>query len=216
MFIHSPVAGRGTWRKVADLCNGEVPDLTAFVGADPPIWKAFVELATGEETVSEVVVVGHSGAGPLLPAIGANLPSPPRALIFVDAGVPPARGHFTISPEQRRFYEDHAVDGTLPRFSALFGDDVMAEMIPDPVERAALASEEPEIPLTYFHEPIPVPSGWSRRRCGYVRLSAAYDDALDEANARGWPTASLDLSHVAAVTHPDDVWDAIVNVLDRL
>ena len=35
-----------------------------------------------------VVLVAHSGAGPLLPAIRASIHNPIRAYVFVDAGLP--------------------------------------------------------------------------------------------------------------------------------
>ena len=145
-----------------------------------------------------------------------RLPREPRALVFVDAVVPPPVGHHKAPSELRQFLDDLAEEGTLPRWSTWWGENTMAELIPDTDVRTALESEQPRVPLSFYDEAVPVPDGWAHQPCGYVRLSPAYDSELEEATARGWITASLDRSHLATVTHPGEVLNAIEVVLDHL
>jgi hypothetical protein len=54
----------------------------------------------------------HSGAGALLPLIGAACDA--SALVFVDAVVPALHGPFTIDGECRSLLDERAADDTLP------------------------------------------------------------------------------------------------------
>ena len=94
VLVHSPVTGPSTWRWVADELSARGHRVS--VPAVPPAatalgWSAFVgavgALSAG---IDGPVLVGHSGAGPLLPRIGTRLRA--KALVFVDADIPPEAG----------------------------------------------------------------------------------------------------------------------------
>lgn len=57
-----------------------------------PIWaqhaQAVAQRLESIPNYQPIVLVGHSGAGPLLPAIGASSPHPVAAYVFVDASLP--------------------------------------------------------------------------------------------------------------------------------
>lgn len=55
-------------------------------------------------------------------------------------------------------------------------------------------------------------SGWPPARCGYLRLSGAYDRVADEAERRGWLVVREPADHLAMLTRPA----AIAGLLDRL
>jgi hypothetical protein len=76
--------------------------------------------------------------------------------------------------------------------------------------RAALDAEMPELPLSYFDAPVPVPDGWAARRAGYVLLSDVYRPDADAARALGWPVVELLGAHLDLVTRPEAVADAIL------
>jgi hypothetical protein len=63
-----------------------VPDLRehAMTGAV----DAFIASAAAATTDDAYVLVGHSGAGPLLASIAAGASRPPQLIVFVDAGLP--------------------------------------------------------------------------------------------------------------------------------
>src|SRR5690242_9890568 len=97
-LVHSPLVGPATWEGVADELRARghdvvVPSLLA--AAPRGDWRACVDAAAGP---GATVLVGHSGAGPLLPQIAARCDPAPECLVFVDAGVPPARGASELIP----------------------------------------------------------------------------------------------------------------------
>src|SRR5690349_4163438 len=188
-MIHSPLVGPVTWSWVADELErlghrAVVPTLTT--GAAAGDWRACVRLAVDQVGAhDELVLVGHSGAGPLLPLIAAELGTPSARLVFVDAAVPPRSG---LAPLVPPMFLDHlrsvAVDGLVPRWSDLWGPEVMATMVPDEERRAPALEGQPQVPLSYFETAIPMPDGWSDAAHGaYLILSDAYREDADEAAA---------------------------------
>jgi pimeloyl-ACP methyl ester carboxylesterase len=221
IFVHSPLVGPGTWERVADLASNRgqvaVPNLTGVAEALPPMWEAFIRGAVaGDDNVEgEVHIIGHSGAGAFLPEIGRRLGDRCASLIFVDAVVPPVTGVHTTSPKMMKFL-DGLGDDLLPRWSQWWGPATMRELVPDRTVRRRLVAEMPLLPRSFYDEVIPVPDGWSDGPCGYVRLSAAYDEDYREAHRRGWPSRSLEGSHLSLVTESDRVFAAISSVVGEL
>jgi hypothetical protein len=157
------------------------------------------------------VLVGHSGAGPLLPLIGDRLHA--SALVFVDSDVPPESGEAPlVPPEFLEFLRGLAAGRRLPPWSEWFGPAAMAELIPDEDIRAVVLAEMPALPLSFFEERVPVPAGWTASRCGYVLLSEVYAEQAAKAEASGWPVVRLAGGHLDIVTRPEAVTEAIVSV----
>src|SRR4051812_33240486 len=86
ILVHSPLVGPSTWRPVAEALNGggfpaRTPSLLGLSGGPGPYAPRFAEAVVAKvETAvaaavaeaggrSEVILVGHSGAGAYLPAI---------------------------------------------------------------------------------------------------------------------------------------------------
>jgi hypothetical protein len=219
VLVHSPATGPSTWRWVAEELAARGHQVT--VPSVPPAatalgWSAFVgavgALARG---LDSPVLVGHSGAGPLLPRIATRLR--PRALVFVDAGVPPEAGETTPVPaEFLEFLQGLASGGVLPPWSEWFGPDSMREQIPDDHKREIVSAELPPLPLSYFQARVPVPAGWTSTRCGYILLSDAYAEEASKAAASGWPVVRLPGAHLDIVTRPAAIADAILSVAGGL
>src|SRR5579859_3936414 len=92
LLVHSPLVGRATWDLVAaDLARRGyrvgVPDLTGTVTERPPYCSRQAELIAASAAGQPAILVGHSGAGPLLAAAGAII-GQVRGYLFVDAGLP--------------------------------------------------------------------------------------------------------------------------------
>jgi RimJ/RimL family protein N-acetyltransferase len=212
VLIHSPLLGPRSWAKVAAILpDVSVPDLRSLVTTAPPSWPTLQTEAAA--LPAGAVVVGHSGAGPLLPLIGTACGA--SALVFVDAALPPAGGTFTLEPEFRSWLDDLAIDGVLPPWTQWWGDDALAELVPDATDRHDL-DEAPRVPLAFYDAAVPVPDGWTNIPCGYVRLSAAYDGAATEARRRGWPVVRADGTHLDPITRPAEVVRAVRLVLSVL
>jgi Alpha/beta hydrolase family len=227
VLVHSPVTGPSTWRWVADSLRARGHQVIVPAVAPPITSAAAFADAVADAIAAQLaglarplslpqggdrpVLVGHSGAGPVLPLIAARLPA--ARLVFVDADVPPDAGDAELMPAQYlEPLRSLAVNGMLPRWSEWFGPDTMRELIPDDARRAIVCAELPELPLSYFEARVPVPPGWAGGGGGYVLLSEAYEEAAAAAAARGWPVERRMGAHLDLVTRPDQIARAILLV----
>ena len=180
-------------------------------------WQELIHVVVREssEVVGEIVLVGHSGAGPLLPVIANELRDAPGRVVFVDTGVPPERGVMRLVPDEFLVQlRELATDGWLPKWSEWFGPDAMTSLVPDAKLREAIVAEIPRLPLSYFEQQVPMPDDWARLPCAYVRLSEAYRRDADEARSRGWPTVDLNGAHLDIATRPSEIADVLLDTLD--
>jgi pimeloyl-ACP methyl ester carboxylesterase len=221
VLVHSPLVGPTSWLPAARELERRgraavVPSLLGVAEASEPQWRHVPDAVRGAVShIDEpVVLVGHSGAGLLLPVIAAALDNEVATLIFVDSFLPPPAGGLPLGPpafmDQLRAM---ATDGVLPRWSGWFGADAMRELVPDEELRAELEAEMPELPLSYFEATVPQPDEWgSRNPCAYLLLSVnAYGQSADEARGRGWPVIEIHgVQHLAIATHPARVAAALL------
>src|SRR5258708_9276107 len=157
LLVHSPLVGCATWDLVgADLAGGGyelgVPDLTGTVMAGPPYWLRQAQVIARSASGQPAVLIGHSGAGPLLAAAGAIIEQV-RGYIFVDAGLPtPGQTWMeTVPPGLAAQVREMAdAQGWLPPWPHWWGDEALAELIPDPEVRRHSAAGCPPLPLAMF------------------------------------------------------------------
>lgn len=161
-----------------------------------------------------VVVVGHSGAGAFLPAIGERLGGRRGWLVFVDAVVPPQFGTYETPAKMKVLLDERTVDGYLPRWLDWWPSDVVEQLLPDLRDRQLLMRDMPRLPRSFYDEVVPVPTGWSEHSCAYLQLSAAYETEFDEAGTRGWPRMQLHASHLSIHTEPARVVDAVRSLIN--
>lgn len=195
-----------------------VPSLLGVAEAPEPQWRHVADaVRTAASHIQQrIVLVGHSGAGLLLPVIADALDNEVAALVFVDSFLPPPAGCLLLGPPE---FMDQlramATDEMLPPWSRWFGPDAMRELVPDERLRAELEAEMPCLPLSYFDATVPLPDDWpNRRRCAYLLLGAdPYGQSAAEARAYGWPVIELqDVQHLAIVTNPIAVTEAVLEV----
>jgi hypothetical protein len=221
LFVHSPLVGPSSLRRLADLAGAggtqvALPDLTPMAtAADPHHNYTSRAIEAAGDLVSPVAVIGHSGAGPFLPTIGAAIGST-TVLVFVDAVVPPKAGSHRTPDPMREMLDQQTVNGTLRWWLDWWPPEVVAEILPDPADRELLAADMPNLPRALYDHDVAVPPRWSEQPCGYVQLSTAYDADHAEAIARGWPTQQLATTHLATVTEPSEVLEAIRGVIDQI
>jgi hypothetical protein len=223
-LIHSPLVGPLTWSLVAAELKNQgvrtvVPVLSDTGGDDRPFWSRQAESAArGIARLAPdaaIVLVGHSGAGAILPAIRELLTRQVSGYLFVDAGLPnDGLSRIEMMEEEdaefaRSFREYLNAGGIFPTWT----DEDLSEVVPDSMLRRGLIEELCLRDLAFFTEPIPVFAGWPDAPCGYVRLSAAYDVPFRQARASGWPWRELDGGHFQMLVEPKVVAEAMTEVV---
>jgi hypothetical protein len=223
VLVHSPLVGPTSWSPVARELERRgraavVPSLLGVAEAPEPQWRHVpdaVRIATSHVD-QRVVLVGHSGAGLLLPVIADALASEVAALLFVDSQLPPPSGRVPLArPGFVHELRAMATHGLLAPWSRWFGADAMRDLVPDESLRAELEAEMPRLPLSYFEATVPVPDDWANRHpCAYVLLSAKhYGHSAAEARAYGWPVIEIrGVQHLAIATDAIPVSQALVDL----
>jgi hypothetical protein len=223
VLVHSPLVGPATWELVAAGLAGHgfqvsVPDLTGAVAAGPPFALRQAEVIARSAPGQPAVLVGHSGAGPLLAAAGA-VHGQVSGYVFVDAGLPtPGQSWMdTVPPElagQLRKMAD--AQGWLPPWPRWWGDEALAELIPDPETRQRFAAGCPRLPMAMFEEAHPPAPRWPDAPAAYLLLSEACQDQAATARENGWPVTELASHHLAPVTDAGLVAVSLRDLLSRL
>ncbi len=222
-LIHSPLVGPATWEPVRAALRRRgmqavVPLLADDPASDEPFWQqhatSIARTCRGMPAEQPVVLVGHSGAGPILPAIARAVARPVRAYVFADAGLPVADASrlAMIEREDPVFAERVRAHlesgGRYPEWTV----EQLRDHIPVAALREAVASGLRPRDLRFFSEPIPVPDGWPDAPCGYLHFSAAYDAIAREARARGWPVEHLPGGHFHMLVDTLAVVDALLRL----
>jgi hypothetical protein len=230
VLIHSPLVGPLTWSLVADALlersmSVAVPTLHSE-GAATPYWvhhaAAILESLTPVPIARPIVLVGHSGAGPFLPAARSRMLHPVQGYIFVDARLPGRDGASRLDLSESRAAAERfrlrAHEGWLPVWTDLVGitREVLHELIPDPVLHQRFVTELRPTPLAVYAEPLPVPPGWPDAPCGYLKFSPVYEPAAARARQMRWPCLALPGGHFQMLVQPTAVADALIALVQML
>lgn len=222
LLVHSPLVGPLTWRPVAaELANrGQgcvVPAIETPLESREPLWRQHVRQVV--ELVAESnpapVLVGHSGAGPLLPAIFDGLRGAVAASILVDADLPTdgsSRFELFESQEQVEQFRRTARDGLLPPWS----EEALQPQIEDDELRLRFCEELSPRPLRLYEERLPVPGAWEVSPRGYLLFSESYRGSFEEAEKQHWPTRKLPGSHFHMLNRPAEVAEALIALASEL
>jgi hypothetical protein len=182
---------------------------------DPPVPVDPIDF-----TDQPLVLVGHSGAGPLLAQVAFArhaLGRPVSGYVFVDAGLP--RTQNLHSRLDLMGLEDPDFAGQLRAHlesGGCFPDWSEADLIdavPNDASRAALIGSLRPRGLAFFAEELPLVHDWPDAPVGYLRLSEGYRQPAATARRRGWRVLDIDLGHFGALCAPDTVAAAIMELL---
>jgi len=227
VLIHSPLVGGLTWTLVAEQMRQRgysviVPILSDLEISKDPYWKqhadsvaqALIDIPPG----TNVILVAHSGAGPLLPIIRQNIPNRIRAYVFVDAGIPrdgATRLDLMKSedPGWAKGFEESLQSGEqFPKWSS----DDLREIVPDENLRKRLVAEIHPRGLDFFTEPIPVFHGWPDAPCVYIQFSAPYERPAAQGRQAGWQIYKLSVGHFHMLVDASAVTDIIFEAVHGL
>jgi hypothetical protein len=219
VLVHSPVLGPGSMQATARALSARgwicvVPSLTEAGSVSEHVEAAAAGVPDGS------VLVAHSGAGPLVPAIAAVSADEGRVVagsVFVDARLPAQEGSTPMAePAMVELLTALAVDGTVPLWSDWWGAEAFDTLVPEPAVADGMRAEMRALPLSFFRSEVPVPPGWPDTPCAYLRLSAAYDTEAAEAAARGWPVVRHEGAHLDVARRPDDTAVVLDSILAQL
>jgi hypothetical protein len=194
VLVASPFTGPFAWSRVAEVLRTRGLRVSVY-GADAAIDQPSM-------------LVGHSGAGSQLPALAERLGGVERA-IYVDALLPhPGRSWAqTVPAAFVDRLESQAVNGRLPPWPQWWGDEAMRALLPEDALRATFIAGCPRVPVADLHVVMPEVAD---PPSAFVQLSATYESETAGARERGWPTKVLDLHHLALLTDPEAVADALL------
>ena len=234
VLVHSPVTSAATWGDLPSVLRERGHDVAVVDVADddaPPFAARFVARAALQvrEQAGDrpVLLVGHSGAGYLLPLLGAARRAARAGVagyVFLDAALPPARPTSRLDL-MRAEVPDGSVEelasmlaagGTFPDWT----ETDLRELVPAQAARAALVGSLRPRGEGFFTDPVPVVADWPDAPCGLLRLSPAYDGALRLARLRGWPVLEgpddRPGGHFAALVDAGAVADDLEELLARM
>jgi len=226
VLIHSPLVGPLTWSLVADELQRRgiqvvVPTLLTDPKVGLPYWKQHVNaVARALEPVSldqPLILVGHSGAGVLLPAIRQITDRLVTAYILVDADIPKngaSRLDLFESPEAADQFRQAASNGLLPTWS----EDALRQVIEDVGLRQRFVAELRPLLLAVYEEPIPVFKGWPDAPCGYLRFmsTSSYEESGRQAQHKSWAYVEIEGRHFHMLVDPQTVIHALVSLVERM
>ncbi len=207
VLVHAPMVGPTTWRPVAHELErrGEhalVPPLLGRAWRGTPVWRQHVEAVV--ESIGEpgTFLVGHSGAGPLLPLVAEQRDV--AGMLFVDA-----------FPSQRVPVRDVLSTRPAPNGRGLVpawaDDETLRDLIPDEGLRRRCVAEMAGLPEEYFTEVIPEPTN-AAVACGLLLFSEAYRVAAEDMRRLEAPVREIRGGHFHMLVDPVGVADAIIGL----
>ncbi|MDQ1509255.1 MAG: hypothetical protein QOG50_1099 [Actinomycetota bacterium] len=101
-----------------------------------------------------------------------------------------------------------AVDGRLPPWPEWWGEEAMRLLLPDDLLRTQFVANCPSVKVGEIYEVMP---DVAEPPASFIQLSTAYESETAAARERGWPTTVLDLHHLALLTDPEVIADALLH-----
>jgi len=221
VLIHSPLVGPTTWAPVADALRaaGHTAVVPSLENVSAPYWaghaSAVARALDGLVPGERIVLVGHSGAGPLLPSIGQAAGRPVAAYVFVDADLPregASRLDLFATVGDADAFRRSARDGVLPPWGESWPDGAWERLVPDGALRGRFRAELRAVALAVYEEPLPVFDGWPDSPCAYLKFSPVYDGAAAAARETGWAYRELAGLHLHMLVDPAAVAGALIDL----
>lgn len=227
ILIHSPLVGPLTWQVVHDeMGRRAIESIVLILSDDPnsalPYWQQHAESATRglAHTPQDrsIVLIAHSGAGPLMPIIRQSMERSIEGYVFVDAGIPrDGASRMDLmrmeDPEWSEQFHQTLLQGE--RFPN-WNEDDLREVIPNDVLRRKMARELNPRPLSFFTEPIPVFGGWPDAPCAYIKFSTSYEWDFEQAKQAGWLCREIDAGHFHMLADPSLVTSEIIKAAQEI
>jgi hypothetical protein len=218
-LVASPLLGAKSWSFVGDRLSAAGWSVTVVATTAAQSGESALvasDLIRQLPTDPNIVLIVHSNAGAYVPAM-VNARSV-RAVVFVDAVVPPATGATPLTRQEFVPTLQSLADeqGLLPIWTRWWDPALIEETLPIADVRHQIEEEQVRIPLSYFRQTVIAGTGWDRVPAGYIEFGSAYDAEREKAEKRNWPVRVLDTHHLAIVTEADVVAAVVIDVLREL
>jgi hypothetical protein len=195
------------WMAVATALRaaGHGVAVPSLAGREAPYWPSHVARiveAADDFGDGPVLLVAHSGAGPLLPLAAQALEDRAAACIYADAMLPTngASRLDTLPADLVRDAFGPAADGIWPAWGAAWPESVWERLIPDAAARRVFRGELAPTPVAIYAEPLP---NAPDRACSvYLQFSEGYDAEAEAAHAAGWEVHRLECGHLHMLVEP--------------
>ena len=222
LLIHSPLVSALTWEPTAEHldalgCKVCVPSISNPIATDTSYFEIHrqqvLEQVSGNPR-EPYLVVGHSGAGALLPLLLQSLGDKAR-IVFVDADLPlKGRSRFDLFRDGLADnWRGQAEEGNLP---VLWAEEELTALITDENLRRRFAGELRPTPIRVYEESIPLNRPDYGTQTGYVLLSNSYSEAYSEAERLGWVLAKRDSTHFHMLNEPQDMAEILCEITEHL
>lgn len=210
-LLHSPVVGPDTVEPTAQALTALgytvfVPSLVGVFDVEDVGRLDVIDRLMGQlnRIDGPLVLLAHSGAGPLLGELTVRLPDV-VGHIYIDASLPAPGSAWVdeVTFELAARLKSLVRDGRLPAWNEWF-DDVSLPTL----------TELPLVPWTWFTEPAgpgALPGSWA-----YLSLTDRYPEAVSRAVDAEVPMIHLGIQHLGTMLYPQEVAAAIGQLLDRL
>ena len=172
-----------------------VPSLLGVAAGSYPSWRGVCEAvdAASAQRAGSVVLVGHSGAGPSLPAIAGSSRERWQQWHSSTRSCHRRAARLAWSAEFIDELSALATDDVVPPWSSSFGDEVMQDLVPDAARRARVEHDMPRLPLSFLKAEVPVPDGWTGAPAHTCSSPPSHTrQAPPTRRARGWPVAEIE------------------------
>jgi hypothetical protein len=226
-LIHSPLVGPLTWRLVQEEMikrnlEAVTPELHDSPETGQPFWQqeadSAVQWLSAVPRDRSIVLVAHSGAGALLPAIHHALDRDIHAYFFVDAGIP--RHNFSrldLMRLQNESWAEQFLKSLLRgELFPTWTEEDLKDVIPNQGLRSQMVAELNPRGFDFFNEPIPVSDSWPEAPCAFIKFSEPYDWDFKLARQMGWLVREMNEGHFHMLVDPVEVTDVILETMQEL
>jgi hypothetical protein len=219
-LLPSPLLGPSCWRPVADMLSDRgwavvgVPRPSRAPRCAADTLGAYLAAIPSDR---DVVLIPHSNAGLFVPSLAMQRRA--AGFVFVDAGLPLNAGSLVpmIPAEFCELLAGKADDaGLLPPWTQWWDDEDLSGLFPDARTRETVDGEQQRLPLAYFEESVPVPTGWSAPPGAFLAFGDTYAAERSAAVARGWPVTTLPGDHLHMLVDPEGVATAITELMAKI
>lgn len=210
-LLHSPVVGPATVEPTARVLADRghtvvVPSLIGVFDVEDVGRLDVLDRLVGQlgHIKGPLVLMAHSGAGPLLGELTLRLPDV-VGHIYIDASLPAPGSAWVdeVTFELAARLKSLVNDGRLPPWNEWFNDPDLPTL-----------TDLPLVPWTWFTEPSgpgALPATWA-----YLSLSDRYPEAISRAIDAEVPMLHLGIQHLATMLYPQEVATAIEQLLGQL